>query len=105
YSMSGKLKVPFAELKLPPIGLYKSGSLTPYFFTGAGTKQHGFNKLNTGVGAALKIKLIELPDRPFLPTVSLSADGGYKYDIKLGDRKIEGKGFFQGTVGLEWHFF
>jgi len=105
YSISGKLKLPFTELKLPSTVLYKSGSLTPYFFTGAGIEQHGFGKLNAGAGAALKVKLLELPSHPYLPTISLSADGGYKYDINLSKRKLKGKGFFTGTVGLEWHVF
>lgn len=105
YSMSAKLKVPFVEMPLPPFALYKSGSLKPYFFTGVGVQQHGFGKFNAGVGAALKIKLIEPVHHPYLPTVSVSADGGYKFDVKLGDGKVEGKGFFQGVLGLEWHVF
>lgn len=102
YSMSGKIKVPFLEVKSPPMLFFPSGALKPYFFTGAGVNQNGFDSFNFGAGASLTAHLLNLKDRPLVPVISVVGDGGYKYTISPHDPHVVGKGYLQLSAVMKW---
>lgn len=102
YSISGKIKVPFFEVKLPPVLFLPSGKLKPYFFTGAGVNQNGFDHFNVGGGASLTVNLLEMKDRPLVPVISVVGDGGYKVLISPYDPHIKGKAFLQMSAVMKW---